>query len=69
MIRLFPYPIDQFDESQSYGAFFRKKGRGLPNAYVGIAKETYRADVMIAVPKIVQKQCVMHLNRIADSIN
>ena len=24
---------DQFDESQSYGAIFRKKGRGLPNAY------------------------------------
>lgn len=33
MIRLLPYPCDQFDESQSYGVFFRKKGRGLPNAY------------------------------------
>ena len=33
MIRLFPYPCDQFDESQSYGAIFKKKGRGLPDAY------------------------------------
>ena len=34
MIRLFPYARDQFDESQSYGAIFRKKGRGLPDAYI-----------------------------------
>ena len=38
MIRLFPYPCDQFDESQSYGAIFKKKGRGSPNAYETIAK-------------------------------
>ena len=45
MIRLFPYPCDQFDESQSYGAIFKKKGRGLPDAYDANGNEVYFSDM------------------------